>query len=190
MDNVAMKSDKTAQQIQNEVRNIPNFCREEASIAVTDLIGYVGDGITLYYSEDTMVRGVINFEVNVDIVNIQGLCAVEPSAGVGTALLNSVKTFAEINKMKKIKLTCYGNVVGFYERNGFRIQSQRVVMDEDDEDEDEEPKTRYDLAYEVIYGGKKDTKKSKKKSTKSKRKSMKSKRHTKKSKGKTRKSKN
>ena len=178
MANVAIKGDKTAQQIQEEIRNIPNFCREEASIAVTDLIGYVGDGITLYYLDDTMVRGVINFEVNVDAVNIQGLCVVEPSGGVGSALINAVKTFAEINKMKKIKLTCYGNVVNFYARSGFRIQSQRVVKDEDDDssDEDEdvrEPKIRYDLAYEVIYGGKRKTKKSK--------------RNTKKSKGKTRK---
>jgi hypothetical protein len=140
---------------------------------VSDLKSYIVDGITLYSLSSDTLSGVINFDVNVDKINVSGLCVPGPSAGVGTQLINAVKTFAELNGIKSINLTCYGSVVDFYTRNGFRIQSQRTVKDDSDDDsddEDYEPKTRYDMSYAVVSGGKRKKNKTKKNRSKKNRK--------------------
>jgi GNAT superfamily N-acetyltransferase len=157
MTNIGTIGDKTIEQLRSDISSIPNFCREETSIEVADLKGYIGGGITLYSLNSETLSGVINFDINVDKINVSGLCVPGPSTGVGTQLINAVKTFAELNGIKTINLTCYGSVVDFYTRNGFRIQSQRTVKDDSDDDsddEDYEPKTRYDMSYAVISGGK------------------------------------
>jgi hypothetical protein len=103
------------------------------------------------------LSGVINFDINVDKITVSGLCVPGPSTGVGTQLINAVKTFAELNGIKTVNLTCYNSVVDFYTRNGFRIQNQRTVKDDSDDDSDDddyEPKTRYDMSYAVATGGK------------------------------------
>ena len=171
MTNVGTIGDKTIQQLLTDISRIPKFCREETSIEVSDLKGYLTSGITLYSLNTETLNGVINFDINVDKININGLCAPGPSTGVGTRLISAVKAFAELNGIKTINLTCYGSVVDFYTRNGFRIQSQRTVKydsDDDSDDDDYEPKTRYDMSYSLISGGKR--KKYKKTSRKANRK--------------------
>jgi len=159
MENVGSRGDKSISELRSDISSIPNFCREETSIEVTDLTGYLGGGITLYSlnTDSENLNGVINFDINVDKLTISGLCVPGPSAGVGTQLINAVKTFSKINGIKTINLTCYGSVVDFYTRNGFRIISQRTVRDDSDDDTDDddgyEPKTRYDMSYAVISGG-------------------------------------
>ena len=134
MKNVGTIGDKTIEQLRSDISRTPNFCREETSIEVSDLKGYIGNGITLYSLNSETLSGVINFDINVDKINLNGLCVPGPSTGVGTLLISAVKTFAELNGIKTINLTCYGSVVDFYTRNGFRIQSQRAVKyDSDDE---------------------------------------------------------
>ena len=170
MANVGIIGDKTITQLRSDISSIPNFCREETSIEVTDLKGYIGNGITLYSLNSGTLSGVINFDVNVDKITVSGLCVPGPSTGVGTLLINAVKTFAQSNGIKTVKLTCYNSVVDFYTRNGFRIESQRTVRDDsDDEDSDDdeyEAKTRYDMSYTVISGGKRKKNKTKKNRTK------------------------
>jgi GNAT superfamily N-acetyltransferase len=156
MTNVGIVGDKTIEQLRSEISSISNFCREETSIEVDDLKGYIGDGITLYSLTSGALSGVINFDVNVDKITVSGLCVPGPSTGVGTQLINAVKTFAELNRIKTVNLTCYNSVVNFYEKNGFRIQNQRTVKDDSDDDsddEDYEPKTRYDMSYTVLASG-------------------------------------
>lgn len=158
--NVGTIGDKTVTQLRSDISNIHNFCRDEISIEVYDLKSYLGDGITLYSLNLGTLSGIINFDVNVDKINIFGLCVPGPSVGVGMLLINAVKTFAELNGIKTINLTCYGSVVSFYTKNGFRIQRQVTVRndsdDSDDSDDSEyEPKIKYDLSYFVISGGKK-----------------------------------
>ena len=159
MDNVAIKGGMEINVLKKNIKQIPNFCRGELSIKTSDLIGYLASGITLYVLDvDNNLLGVLNFDVNVDQISILGLCVPKPSLGVGSLLIDVVKKFAEINKIKTIKLTCYGGVVDFYTkpRNGFRIQYERAVAytsDSDDSDNETPPKIRYDLAYQVIYGG-------------------------------------
>lgn len=169
MTNVGIIGDKTITQLRSDISSIPNFCREETSIEVTDLKMYIGDGITLYSLNSGTLSGVINFDVNVDKITVSGLCVPGPSTGVGTRLINAVKTFAESNGIKVVNLTCYGSVVDFYTRNGFRIQSQRIVKydsDDDSDDEDYEPKTRYNMSYAVLSGGKRKKNRTKKNKTK------------------------
>ena len=168
MANVGIIGDKTIAQLRSDISSIPNFCREETSIEVSDLKGYIGDGITLYSLNSDTLNGVINFDVNVDKITVSGLCVPGPSAGVGTQLISAIKTFAELNGVKTINLTCYGSVVDFYTRNGFRIKSQRTVKDDSDDDSDDddyEPKTRYDMSYAVVSGGRRKKNKTKKNKT-------------------------
>lgn len=185
MENVGSRGDKSISELRSDISSIPNFCREETSIEVSDLTGYLGGRITLYSLnlETENLNGVINFDINVDKLTISGLCVPGPSAGVGTQLIKAVKTFAKINGMKTINLTCYGGVVDFYTRNGFRIQSQRTVRDDSDDDsddEDYEPKTRYDMSYAVTSGGKrkKNNKKTSKKTNRYSKKNNKSSKKT------------
>jgi GNAT superfamily N-acetyltransferase len=173
MTNIGIIGDKTITQLRSDISSIPNFCREQTSIEVSDLKRYIDDGITLYSLNSGTLNGVINFDVNVDKITISGLCVPGSSTGVGTRLINAVKTFAESNGIKVVNLTCYGSVVDFYTRNGFRIQSQRIVKDDSDDDsddEDYEPKTRYNMSYALLSGGKKKnrTKKNKTKKNRTK----------------------
>lgn len=166
MTNVAAKSVKTIAELQNDIKSITHFCREETSIETAELVSYLDSGITLYALGATNVlAGVLNFDINGAQINILGLCAPEPSVGVGSLLLNAVKTFAEQNAMKNIALTCYGNVVDFYThpKNGFRITRQMPISADDDSDSDSDSdsdedssaplKMKYDLNYVVDFAG-------------------------------------
>jgi len=185
MENVAIKGSKTIDELQSDINVIANFCRQETSIETSELVGYLASGISLYVLNPTTstLVGVLNFDINGDKIKILGLCAPEPSVGVGSLLINAVKIFAEQNKMKTISLTCYGNVVDFYTnpRNGFRIQSQTTIRedsDDDDSSDDELPsKIRYELSYQVMSGGKRISvyKRKSRKSRRTKRKSRKTK---------------
>ena len=159
-----VKGDKNIPSLLSQINKTPNFCREEESIKTTELVGYLASGITLYsLDENNTLLGVLNFDVNGDKINILGLCAPEPSLGVGTLLINTVKMFAEQNQMKTVQLTCYGDVVNFYTnpRIGFRILNQHAIpidSDSDSDDEDSERKMKYDLSYHVISGGRRKSK--------------------------------
>jgi GNAT superfamily N-acetyltransferase len=157
METILPKGDKTIQQLQDEIQSIPNFCREEYSLQVNELKYYLNSGITLYAVNNGVLSGVLNFEVNKPNVNIIGLCVPKTSSkqGVGAALLDVVKKFSEINNFSFIKLSCYGSVVKFYTNNGFRIQSESEVYDSDEDEDEDEGKTKYDMLYTVISGGKK-----------------------------------
>jgi hypothetical protein len=165
MTNVATMGPKTIAELQSDIKKIAHFCREETSIETSELTGYLASGITLYALDNTprnALKGVLNFDINGEQINILGLCAPEPSVGVGSLLLNAVKTFAEQNRMKNIVLTCYGSVVDFYTnpKNGFRITSQRpisVYNSDSDSDSDEDSsapvKMKYELNYVVDFAG-------------------------------------
>ena len=169
MDGVAILGDKTITQLRNDMEVIPDFCRDETSIEVNDLKSYLGNGITLYVLNVDILSGIINFDVNVDKVIVSGLCVPGNSSGIGTKLISAIKTFARVNRMKTINLTCYGEVVNFYTKNGFKIQKQRTLSYDSDDSDDEEDKISYDMIYDVTSGGKKNkTKQNKTKQNKTK----------------------
>ena len=150
---------KTITELREIIKNHPDFCRDEKSITKKDLSGYLSSGITLYALNGEEVAGILNFEINSRHIYIYGLCVPPPSAGIGTALIDAVKTFAKANSIREINLTCYDSgVADFYSiRNGFRIISESKVG-YDSDDEDDEPKTKYEMSYVVIDGGKKNSK--------------------------------
>jgi len=170
MENIAIKSDLTSQQLSSEILSSPEFCREQSSITTSDLISYLFNGIDFYMITDGKLNGVITFDINVDYINVYGLCAPGPSVGAGSQLINAVKKFAELNGIKTIKLTCYGIVVDFYIKNGFKVASQSAYRseDSDDESDDEESETkmRYNMVYNVTAGGRKKKTRRNKKNTK------------------------
>jgi len=171
MENIALKSDMTSQQLSSEILSNTEFCREQYSITTSDLISYLFNGINFYMSTDSKLNGVITFDINVDYINIYGLCAPGPSLGAGTQLINAVKKFAELNELKKIKLSCYGSVVDFYKKNGFIIANQSTYRSEDSDDESDdesETKMRYNMVYNVIAGGRKKKTRRNTKNTKTK----------------------
>jgi hypothetical protein len=153
-----IKSPKKITDIQKEISNIPNFCRTEQSISVKELKSYLVSGIS-FFTEDINILGLINFDINVSQINILGLCAPEPSAGIGSLLIKSVKDFAQQNKITLIKLTCYDEVHSFYEKQGFKIREESTFYDSDDEDD----KIRYEMEFYLkqLSGGKQKTRKRK-----------------------------
>ena len=169
--------DKTIPQMQKEISINPDFCREEKSIKKTDLISYLASGLTLYTLTDDVLSGVLNLDINNNVIKIEGLCVPPPSSGLGTLLIDAVKLIAKLNAIIMIKLTCYDEKIADYYRlkNGFRIINQtNVSYDSDDEDEDG-AKIRYDMVFNVTEGGKRKSRR-KSKSRKS-RKSRKTRRY-------------
>ena len=151
---------KTIPELREIIKSHPEFCRDEKSITGKELQGYLSSGITLYALNGEDVAGILNFEINPSYIYIYGICVPPPSAGIGTALIDAVKRFARTNSIKEIKLTCYDSgVADFYSiRNGFRIIRESRVGDDSDDEEDK-PKTKYDMRYVDIDGGKKSIRK-------------------------------
>ena len=150
-----IKSPKKITDIQKEILNIPNFCRKQQSISVKELKSYLVSGIS-FFTEDKSgnILGLINFDINFPRMNILGLCVPEPSAGIGSLLIKSVKDFAQTNNITLIKLTCYDDVYSFYEKLGFKITDKSTFYDSDNEDEDN--KIRYEMEFDFnqLSGGK------------------------------------
>ena len=182
------KGSKSIREIQQEILQNPIFCRDEASIETSELKSYLVSGITIYSLDDVnKINGVINFDINGPNINVLGLCAPKPSVGIGSKLINFVIQFSEVNHIKNIKLTCYGDVVQFYLKNGFKIQNQSQIYDSDDSDS-EESKTKYNMMYvNDSFGGRKKRSTRKYKNVNSKRYSHRQNTKNKKQKNKTRK---
>lgn len=168
------KSEKSISQIQKKILSIPDFCRSQQSIATTELKSYLVSGISFFtLNNNSIISGLINFDINQNIINIMGLCVPGISGGIGSFLINKVKEFAIKNNISYIKLTCYDVVKKFYEKLGFKVKDEEIYYNSDDEDdEDNQGKIRYEMIYQVkdLVGGKK--RKSKKRKSK-KRKSKK-----------------
>jgi hypothetical protein len=170
MQNIALKGDMTARQISSEILRIPRFCREETSINASDLVSYLFNGIVFYIVNEDGLKGVLTFDINGDSISIYGLCSPNPSIGAGSKLMNAVKKFAELNGIKQIKLTCYGDVIDFYTKNGFIIKNKSIISKESDSQDESVPITRYDLMYITGSSGGKRRRKSRRMKKKCKRK--------------------
>lgn len=137
--------------IQDAIKENKHFCREQSSIKLYELTTYIADGITFFINEDE-IKGLVNFTFNVDKITIKGLCVPEEYKGNGKILMDAVKSFALNNGVKQIKLTCYGDVVNFYKKQGFLIEEENDVYDSDDEDE---VVTSYEMVYNILSKGRK-----------------------------------
>jgi len=169
-------SNKSISEIQKIILYTPNFCRDQQSISTNELKSYIVSGITFFTRNAiNQITGLINFDINVKIINILGICVPGQSQGIGTYLINLVKQFAKENNILKIKLTCYDNLKLFYIKLGFLVKNESTFYDSDDSDDSN--KNRYEMEYNIsLSGGKKRKRKSlKKKYKKNKIKSLKQK---------------
>ena len=150
-----------------KINSTDNFCGiNEDSITTNELKGYLGNGTSIYALDETQkLIGLINININVNKIHIQGLCVPIGKIGIGSQLLRIVQTVAKnIHTVDKIDLTCYGEVNLFYQKNGFMIEREREI--EDSDDDDELPKIRYDMIFNIerekLSGGEEKIKKIKK----------------------------
>jgi len=146
------KTSKKISDIQKEIVSIPEFCRGQESISTSELKSYLVSGIS-FFTEDNdnlkKITGLINFDVNQDIINILGLCVPGTSSGIGSLLVKKVINFSNYNNIKTIKLTCYDNVKKFYEKQGFIVKNKSTFYDSDEESGDSETENK--IKYEMIY---------------------------------------
>ena len=106
---ILREGNKSIREIQTDILKNPSFCREEYSLTSKELKGYLSAGFTIYStSNDNILNGVLNFDINEPDLYIYGLCvpASESGKGIGTELLNTVKQIAKMNNIQNIKLTC------------------------------------------------------------------------------------
>jgi GNAT superfamily N-acetyltransferase len=126
------KTDMNASEIIEQIKLNRVFCRDEKSINRQELSSYVSDGIT-FFIYDGVLKGLINFDINMGAISVRGLCVPEEYKGNGTVLINAVKSFASTNDMSRINLTSYGDVHNFYKKQGFAIEEENDTYDSDDE---------------------------------------------------------
>ena len=134
----------TKKHLQNAIDANTDFCGNEESITRDDLKYDIPHNLVIFSITNRTIDGILVFSVNVSTLNIQGLCVVKRKNKIGSLLLNEVKRFAKRNNLEKIKLTCYGDVHKFYERNGFVIESHSLAS-ADSDDSYSAPKQAYHM---------------------------------------------
>ena len=147
-----IKSNKSISDIQKEIQSIPDFCRDQQSIATNELKSYLVSGIS-FFTENTnkQITGLANFDINQDKLNIIGICIPTANKGNGTIIINEIKKFGILNNIKEIRLTCYGDVKNFYEKLNFVVIDQSILYNSDDEDEDSEDEMKGKIRYEMMF---------------------------------------
>lgn len=147
------ETNKSIEQIQYEILSNENFCHDNSFISNKELKSYIVSGIS-FFCEDEQgnIAGLVNFDINYDTIILMGICVPLFNKGIGSCLIKFVKKFAKLTSIKKIKLTCYGNVKDYYEKKNFNIVSSRVFYDSDDEeDSDEENEKEKKKCYGMEY---------------------------------------
>lgn len=153
--------DKTLDQVYNEIKADPNFCREEISISYTHFLSIIRNDVTLYADLDGKVAGALSFEFNIKdgrnvVIMFEGICSPEiySGQGVGQELINTLIRIGKQNEIQYIFLECKGDIMKYYrDKFGFEIISQREVYDSDDEDDED---LYYDMRLDLskVSGGK------------------------------------
>lgn len=163
LDMILRTGDKTTDQVYNEIKTDPNFCRNEESISYSQFLSLIMDDITLYASQDEKIVGALTFMFNLKdrdrVIYFSGICSpIKYSGlGVGQELINTLIRIAKNTDTKYIYLECKGNIVNYYRNKfGFEITSTKKSYDSDDSDDDDnEPYYNMRLDLSRVTGGKK-----------------------------------
>lgn len=152
--------DKSLNQIYNEIKNDPYFCRDEESINYHHFLGIIRNDITLYTDLDGKLAGALNFTFNEKdgerIIHFNGVCSPKKyyGKGIGQELIIALIRFAIQNNVKYIYLECKGNVMNYYRNKfGFEITNTSTAYDSDGE-EDSSPYYDMRLDLSKVSGGK------------------------------------
>jgi hypothetical protein len=132
---------RSLDQIYDEIKNDPYFCRGEESISYNHFLSLVRNDISLYASLDSKIVGVLNFIFNekngVRIINLNGICSPIKCSGkgIGKALINTLIMLGKQTNTKYIYLECKGKIVNYYiDKFSFQIINTKISCDSDDED--------------------------------------------------------
>ena len=161
LDMSVRNGDKTLDQVYNEIKLDPNFCREEISINYKHFLSIIRSNITLYADLDGKVAGALSFLFNIkdgkSVIMFEGICSPEiySGQGVGQELINTLIRIGKQNDIiRYIFLECKGDIMKYYrDKFGFEIIEQRQSYDSDDE-EDEELYYNMILDLTKVSGGK------------------------------------
>jgi len=140
LDNSIELGDRTLDQIYNEIKNDPYFCRGEESISYNHFLSIVRSDITLYANLDGRVVGVLNFMFNEKdgerIINFNGICCPIKCSGkgVGKNLIKTLIILAKDTNTRYIYLVCKGDIMNYYRNKfGFEITKEKTSFDSDEE---------------------------------------------------------
>lgn len=165
LDTSVRRGDKTINDVYEEIKSDPNFCRKEISIRYKYFLSIIRNDITLYADLDGKIAGALSFAFNVkdgdNVIMFGGICSPEiySGQGVGQELINTLIRIGKQHDIKYIFLECRGDIMKYYSKFGFEIIEQKVHYDSDDEEDTElYYKMRLDLS--KVSGGKMKKKKS------------------------------
>lgn len=156
--------------LKNEIKNQPDFCRNEESISFTHFLSLLYSDIILYAVIEEKIVGALSFmfiEKNDDkIINFNGICSpIKYSGlGVGQELINTLIRIGKNNDIKYISLECNENMVKYYrDKFGFTVESTKMIYDSDDSD-NEDGDSYYNMILDLstVSGGRKIKRKNKK----------------------------
>ena len=140
LDSSIQLGDKSLDQIYDEIKNDPYFCRGEESISYNHFLSLVRNDISLYASLDDRVVGVLNFMFNEKdgerIINFNGICCPIKCSGqsIGKILIKTLIYLAKQTNSKYIYLECKGEIVNYYRNKfGFEIMNTKLSYDSDEE---------------------------------------------------------
>jgi hypothetical protein len=140
LDNSISLGERTLDQIYNEIKNDPYFCRGEESISYNHFLSLVRNDITLYANLDGRVVGVLNFMFNEKngerIINFNGICCPIKCSGkgVGKNLIKTLIILAKDTNTRYIYLVCKGDIMNYYRNKfGFEITREKLSFDSDEE---------------------------------------------------------
>ena len=150
--------DKSIQDILKHIKTTKDFCGKESvknpSIDKKDLIEYlvIPNNVVIYSINDNKIDGVLVFDIPNDFIKIWGICVSRQKSGIGSKLLKKVNKLALEKGIKKVKLTCYGEVNQFYKKNNYKVKELfNLSQDSDDSiDSNESLQKGYDMTLTPI----------------------------------------
>lgn len=154
--------DKTIDQVRNEIKSEPEFCRDESGIDFKYLFSSVISDITLYANLNGKVAGLLTFMFTEKDGNkyilLNGICspAKYSGLGVGQELINTLIRIGKAFNINYIDLDCKGDsLMNYYKKFGFKISNSYNIEDSDDEDDEGDIQYTMTLDLSTISGGKK-----------------------------------
>jgi hypothetical protein len=133
--------DRSLEQIYDEIKNDPYFCRDEESMNYNHFLNLIMNDISLYATLDGRVVGVLNFVFNENdgerIINFNGICSPIKCSGkgIGKRLIHTLIHIGKNTDTKYIYLVCKGDIMKYYRNKfGFEITNTKMSYDSDEDE--------------------------------------------------------
>jgi hypothetical protein len=158
---ILRSGDKTIEQVRNEIKTEPEFCRDESGIDFKYFFSSIISDITLYANLNGKVVGLLTFMFTEKDGNkyilLNGICspAKYSGLGVGHELINTLIRIGKAFNINYIDLDCKGDsLMNYYKRFGFKVSNSYNIEDSDDEDDEGDVQYTMSLDLSTISGGK------------------------------------